>query len=231
MSAGTIIACAADEVWMGEHSSLGPIDPQLILGTSLGKRVAPAQAILDQFELAKKECTDPKLLVAWAPMLSQYGPDLLIQCANSTSLSKELVRRWLEKYMLKGDGAAEKAKAIADWLGDHNEFKSHSRHIPRYKLAGKHMNIVEMEKHPQLQEDVLSIFHAVNHTFTQTLAVKIIENHKGNAFVNQVQRGVILGGPPPKPAGQPLAPSGGGNSPAKGGTQPPFPKKKTIFGR
>ena len=29
MSAGTMIACACDQIVMGEHSSLGPIDPQI----------------------------------------------------------------------------------------------------------------------------------------------------------------------------------------------------------
>ncbi len=206
MSAGTIIACAADEIWMGEHSSLGPIDPQFILGTALGKRVAPAQAILDQFEEAKKQCTDPKLLAAWLPMLSQFGPDLLIQCENLTSLSKALVQSWLEKYMFKGqDHAADRAKSVADWLGDHNSFKTHARHITRRLLADKGVRIIELEGHPEFQDDVLSIFHAVNHTFMNTGAVKIIENHKGNAFVNQVQRAVIAVQQPTPPAGGPAA--------------------------
>ena len=47
MSAATMIACSADEVILGKHSFLGPIDPQLVLPTSLGVRMVPAQAVLD----------------------------------------------------------------------------------------------------------------------------------------------------------------------------------------
>ena len=50
MSAATMIACAADEIILGKHSFLGPIDPQFVLATSLGNRLVPAQAVLDQFD-------------------------------------------------------------------------------------------------------------------------------------------------------------------------------------
>ncbi|MCY4309899.1 MAG: hypothetical protein OXC54_01060 [Rhodospirillaceae bacterium] len=59
-----MIACAADEIVLGKHSFLGPIDPQLLLPTSLGVRAVPAQAILDQFDRAQRECTDPAKLSA-----------------------------------------------------------------------------------------------------------------------------------------------------------------------
>ena len=77
MSAATMIACAADEVVMGKHSFIGPIDPQLQLQTGLGVRLVPAQAIVDQFAQAVLECQDATKIRAWLPMLTQYGPDLL----------------------------------------------------------------------------------------------------------------------------------------------------------
>lgn len=132
MSAATMIACAADEVVMGKHSFLGPIDPQFIMQTSLGARSIPAQAILDQFEVAKGECTDPRKLAVWLPMLQQYGPDLLIQCQNVSALSQELVRNWLTAYMFKGQGdGAERAAKLAEWLANHRQFKTHSRYLNR----------------------------------------------------------------------------------------------------
>lgn len=97
MSAATMITCAADEIVLGKHSFLGPIDPQLILTTPLGQRMVPAEDILQQFEQAKEECRDPAKLGAWLPMLNQYGPDLLVSCENARALSKKLVRGWLEE--------------------------------------------------------------------------------------------------------------------------------------
>ena len=186
MSAATMIACAADVIVLGKHSFLGPIDPQLVLNTPLGIRMAPAQAILDQFEQAKTECTDPAKMGAWLPMLSQYGPDLLIQCRNALGMSRSLVTDWLMTYMFKGDPANEqKATDIADWLSDHGQFKSHGRHIPRSEVERRGLQIENLEQNQSTQDLLLSVFHATTHTFSGTAAVKIIENHLGKAFIKQ----------------------------------------------
>ena len=184
MSAATMLACAANTIMMGKHSFLGPIDPQFIIGI----QSVPAQAILDQFDKAKEECQDPKLLGPWLPILSQYGPALLIQCENAIDLSKTLLTEWLERYMFSGDpDAAEKAKNIADYLSAHKEFKSHGRHISRDKAKFIKLNIEDLESDQELQDLVLSVFHAVTHTFNGASAVKIIENHNGKAFIKQQQ--------------------------------------------
>src|SRR4051812_16515244 len=74
MSAATMLALSADEIVMGAHSQLGPIDPQITIMTAEGPRTASAQAIRDQFEMAKKECANPKLMSAWLPILRMIGP-------------------------------------------------------------------------------------------------------------------------------------------------------------
>ncbi|MDP3049705.1 MAG: hypothetical protein Q8N12_09825 [Thermodesulfovibrionales bacterium] len=188
MSAATMLACSANTIMMGKHSFLGPIDPQFILATQIGLQSVPAQAILDQFDKAKEECQDPKLLGHWLPILSQYGPALIVQCENAIALSKTLLTEWLERYMFSGDpDAAEKAKNIADYLSDHKEFKSHGRHISRDKAKELKLNIENLEDDQELQDLVLSVFHATTHTFNGTGAVKIIENHNGKAFVKVQQ--------------------------------------------
>ncbi len=50
MSAATLMCCAADSVVMGDHSSLGPIDPQIPMQTPVGTRNIGAHAVLEQFE-------------------------------------------------------------------------------------------------------------------------------------------------------------------------------------
>jgi hypothetical protein len=197
MSAATMVACAADTIMLGKHSFLGPIDPQLTVNTKLGPRMVPAQAILDQFELARQECQDPAKLGAWLPMLDQYGPDLLVQCSNALTLSKELVRDWLARYMLGGRrGGGKKAAQIARWLADHRLWKSHNRHIPREALERKGLAIEHLERDQVAQDLFLSVFHATTHTFGATPAVKIIENHLGKAFIRQLQMMVPVGQPP-----------------------------------
>ena len=188
MSAATMISCAADRIVMGKHSFLGPTDPQFVLLTQLGIRAVPAQAILDQFDKAQRECADPAKLSAWLPMLSQFGPDLLVNCETALEMSRELVQRWLGTYMFKDRPDRRKqAKSVADWLADHKNFKSHNRHLSRSDLIAQRLVIDELENDQQLQDYSLSVFHATTHTFTGTTAVKIVENHTGRAFIKHQQ--------------------------------------------
>jgi len=203
MSAATMLACAADRIVMGKHSFLGPIDPQMILTTAVGTKAVPAQAILDQFRKAQEECKDPKLLASWLPMLSQYGPALLVECENALNLSQELVSRWLKQYMFRNDPRAdEKAKAIAAALADHKTFRSHSRHLSRDQaksLGGYGLLVDDLEGNQEFQDAVLSVFHATIHTFGGTGAAKVVENHLGRAYVKIVQM-IVVGERPPEPA-------------------------------
>lgn len=188
MSAATMIACAADEIVLGRHSFLGPTDPQLLLSTSLGVRAVPAQAVLDQFDQAQRECTDPAKLSAWLPMLGQYGPDLLAQCESALDMSRELVRTWLVAYMFKDKrDRSRRAKKVSNWLSGHGNFKSHSRHIPRTEFEKHGLAVFRLESDEQFQDLSLSVFHATMHTFANTPAVKIVENHTGRAFIKHQQ--------------------------------------------
>ena len=66
MSAATMVALASNEIVMGKHSQLGPIHPQLVTPTGY----APARAVIEQFNQAKKEiAANPSVVGAWAPML------------------------------------------------------------------------------------------------------------------------------------------------------------------
>ncbi len=203
MSAATMLACASNRIVMGKHPFISPIDPQLILHTQVGVQAVPAQAILDQFELAKMECEDPKKLGSWLPILSQYGPALLIQCKNAIELSQRLVSEWLESYMFEDiEDATIISGKIAEDLANHQEFKSHGRHISREKakvmgLEGRGLVIADLEEDQEFQDLVLSVFHATTHTFSGTNAVKIIENHNGKAFIKKQQQILIQQQAPP----------------------------------
>lgn len=210
MSAATMWACSANEVLMGKHSFLGPIDPQIILTSDNGQSLTPAQAILDQFELAKQQCADLSLLNAWIPMLKLYGPALLVQCQNAIDLSQELVKQWLKTYMLAGSKYASRdALRIARALADHRSFKSHARHLDRNKvrnLSGSVGLVVsDLETDQTLQDMVLSVYHSSMLVFGSTLTAKIIENQMGKAFIKTMQLPVTpvppASGPPPKSPG------------------------------
>ena len=181
MSAATMIACASNQIILGKHSSLGPIDPQLISQTEAGTRVVAAQAIVDQFYRAQEECNDPEKRLAWEILLSQYEPGLLTQCESALEMSEEMVEAWLGAFMFENNFG--KAKEVAGWLADHKNFKSHARHISRAKLEEKGLAIVHLESDPELQDLVLSAFHATMQTFAGTSSLKIVTSHLGRAYV------------------------------------------------
>jgi hypothetical protein len=211
MSAATMMALAADEIIMGAHSQLGPIDPQLTITTPEGPRSAPAQAIIDQFERAKQECRDPGNIAAWLPILRGYGPGLLATCDYGRQLAEEFATRSLENHMFAGEGDAHtKAEKAAKWFADFTAFRSHGRRVGRDDAREQGIKVVDLEADGDLQDAMLSVHHAFNHTLAGTAAYKIIENHHGRAFIQQKQvHQIVMQGPIPPgstPGAQPPTP-------------------------
>lgn len=104
---------------MDHISELGPIDPQWQIPRGDGSVItAPAQAVVDQFEVAKKQITsDPSSMAAWIPILKEYAPAFLVQSQNALDLAEALVTRWLAQYMFAGNPDSEtKAKNVASYL-------------------------------------------------------------------------------------------------------------------
>jgi hypothetical protein len=192
MSAATMLACSANRITLGKHSFLGPTDPQFTLNTDLGPQSFPAHAIVEQFEVAKRECAqDATALSAWLPILRQYGPALIVRCQLAQELSERLVSEWLARYMMPSE--PDQASRIAAYLADHKNFMSHLRFIDRMKARELGLRVEDLEVDQELQDLVLSVFHAASHTFGGTPAVKIIENHLGKAFIkSQVQQQVTV---------------------------------------
>jgi len=186
MSAATMLACSGDEIVMGAHSFIGPIDPQIVVyNKNLGVQLIPAQAIIDQFNRAKKECIEnPKNVGVWLPILEQYGPALIIQCEEAIKLSEELVEKWLRTYMFRNnEEAKKKSDEVAKKLSNHSMFLSHGRRIGRDQAKEFGLEIRDLEDDPVFQDLVLSVFYSTTLTFDATPAVKIIENHLGQAFI------------------------------------------------
>lgn len=190
MSAATMWAMAADEIVMGKHSQLGPIDPQITLPSGI---TVPAGALIEQFQTVSDECAqDPSRLTGWLPTLQQYPPGLLNVCETAGALAKELVAEWLGSFMLKGNQAA--ASEVAEWLSNDHVHLSHSRAITRDQLRERGLNIVDLEDDQELQDAVLSVHHTVMHTLGSTPSYKLIENHLGRAYIQS--GGQIAFGPP-----------------------------------
>lgn len=188
LSAGTMIACACREIVMGKHSSLGPIDPQF--------RGVPAHGVVEEFQRAYEEIKQDQMkLYVWQPILAKYQPTLIGECEKAMKWSHEMTKEWLLTGMLEGDGEADaKAETILRELADHALTKSHARHLSATKCQGIGLRVVRLEDNQEFQEAVLSVHHACIHTLSATGAYKIIENHRGVAFI-QIAQTVMVQGP------------------------------------
>ena len=179
MSAATMMACAADVIVMGKHSSLGPIDPQITVQTPSGlTTMVPARAVIDEFLTAKQNAAE----TFWFLRMRQYSLGQIQECLNREEMSKKLVELWLTRRMLAGRPEQE-ARDIAQYLGNHDGFKSHGRKISPYTAKEKGLKVEMLEDTPEYQDMVLSIFHAAELTFMRTSAVKIIENHNSRVYI------------------------------------------------
>jgi len=199
MSAGTMLALGCDEIIMGNHSQLGPIDPQFTLPTPDGPRSAPGQAVLEQFEKAKLDlATNPQNLAAWMPILRSYAPGLLAICEDQREVGKRMVQQWLEQYMLRDDpDKAAKAKAAAGWFANYEYFGSHGRRVSIEDVQALGLTVRVLEDEQALQDAVLTVHHCFSLTLSNTPATKIIENHLGKAYVKLSGESLVQLAAPP----------------------------------
>jgi hypothetical protein len=182
MSAGTMIACAAKEIVMGKHSNLGPIDPQF--------GGIAAHGVIEEFERAAEEIRrDPSRREVWLPIISRYHPTFIGECEKAIAWSNEMVTEWLSDGMFAGlsnPDPIDRARRVIAEFGDHALTKSHDRHISMERAQAAGLIIGPLEDDQAFQDAVLSVHHATIQTLAGTPATKIIENHHGRSFVQNL---------------------------------------------
>jgi hypothetical protein len=205
MSAATMIACACDEIVMGKHSAIGPIDPQF----NINGAAIPAHAILQEFDKAKGDiASNPVLGNLWLPRLQQLPPGFLNLCEQTIELAKVKVEQWLQSYMFANAPGPE-PQSIATWLGNFNEHKTHGRPIGIGLARSKGLKVTALEDDQRLQEAVLSVFHSTMVTFQGTNCLKLIENQNGKGHY-------LVAGQVVQPTAPAQAIAGDATPPAKG---------------
>lgn len=184
MSAGTMIAFACKSIVMGKQSSLGPIDPQF--------GGIPAYGVIKEFQQAIEEIKkDPASTAIWCEVVRKYHPTFIGECQNAIDWSLVMVVEWLKKGMLKGQRkniASKNADAIAAYFNNHDDTKSHARHINIDEAKSTGLIIEDMEKDQDAQDLILTIHHAFMHTFAHSSTLKIIENQIENSVILNVSK-------------------------------------------
>lgn len=198
MSAGTIFAMAANEILMGELSSLGPIDAQI----PFNGRYLPAAAILDGVKEIMDEVVDNggKLNPAYIPILQNINPGVLKDCQTAQEFSQTLVRQWLKEYKFSDwnihkhsknnvteQEKEEKAKEIAEELCAHSKWLTHGRSIGIKELTEIGLEINDYRKNPDLNDAISRYFILLTMTFDQTAIYKIYETPTSQVIKQNVQ--------------------------------------------
>jgi hypothetical protein len=185
MSAGTIMAMAADEILMDRTSTLGPIDAQIL---QQGK-VFSADALLKGFGRIKDEVTRTAALnKAYIPMLQAISPGELEAASNALALARQLVEDWLVTYKFGGwevhsstgervtaDEKRSRAGEIAHQLCDHGRWRSHGRGIMLADLETMRLRITNFEKDAGLEDAIRRYYTLLQMTFDRTPIYKVYE--------------------------------------------------------
>lgn len=179
MSAGTMIACSANSIVMGLHSSLGPVDPQI--------NGIPAYNIIKEFEQAKNDLShSPQNIGYWRLILEKYPPSIVKIASDSIDLSNELLKKWLSHYMFADVNNSEKEKIINDIsskLNENDNSKNHGRHFDIKFCKEIGLKTIALEDDDKLQDLVLSLHHAYTLSLSATPAIKIIENQNKKSYI------------------------------------------------
>ncbi|MBE5851247.1 MAG: S49 family peptidase [Lachnospiraceae bacterium] len=194
MSAGTMIALSCNSIVMGKQSNIGPIDPQFG-GMSCA-------AVIEEFDNALQSVSkNAASIPLWQVIISKYHPTFLGDCQKAIQWSQEIVKEWLCDNMLQGrDDADQISETIIQRLGSHQHTFSHERHIHIDECKNMGIRVVELESLDNreidgckdLQDCVLTIHHTYMHTFSNSTAVKIVENHLGSAMIMNMSQNLSM---------------------------------------
>ena len=189
MSAGTMIALSCKEIVMGKQSNIGPIDPQFNGISCAG--------VIEEFNKAMRDIKrNPERVPIWQVIVSRYHPTFIGDCKKAIEWAERTVTEWLSSNMLSGNPNPKKeAVRIVRELGSHKKTFSHSKHIHFDECNSMGIKVVHLEGLDtrkiggceDLQDCVLTIHHTYMHTFSKSTAVKIVENHMGNAMITTLK--------------------------------------------
>lgn len=180
MSAGTMLSCAANQILMGAHSSLGPIDPQF--------SGIPAFNIKKEFDEAKKDLNEnPKNFNYWNILLTKYPASFYNIVDDAINLSGELINQWLKEYMFKGfKNCSKKINNIVSKLNSNT--KSHSNHLNYETCKKMGLNVKKLEDDQELYNLVMNIHNSYFLTIMSSPVSKVIESKDGRFIILNTQK-------------------------------------------
>lgn len=155
-SAGTVLVLSGDDIYMDYYSVLGPIDPQF--GDEDGRSLLPGAGYLAKFEELKRivnadSKNEKKAELAY--LIKKFDPAKLFHIEQAIEHGQSLIEDWLPKFKFKNwkktetsgkrvtpTMRKERAKKIAETLGNAEKWHSHGRGITMKELSEDEINLL-----------------------------------------------------------------------------------------
>jgi hypothetical protein len=171
---------SGDRIYMDYSSSLGPIDPQVWNG----KEWVPALGYLDKVEQLLEKAAKGQLTNAEFLILQNQDLALLSRYEQARDLTVTLLKKWLVEYKFKdwvvhltnpervgqvvtSDEKKERAKEIAQLLGNNKLWHSHGRMIGPTTLS----SVLRLKINDYSNDSVLRpLIRSYNDLLTQYIA-------------------------------------------------------------
>jgi hypothetical protein len=181
-SAGTVMCCSGDKIFMSYFSVLGPIDPQV--QNKDGKFVA-ALGYLDKINELIGKAQNNTLTQAEFIILKDFDLAELRAYEQARDLAVELLIEWLPKYKFKDwvvhkssaqsvsdDDKRQRAREIADNLSDNKEWKSHGRPINRDELEKLKLRIDRLDDDAERYTKIMN-YYSLMRDYVQKYNLKL----------------------------------------------------------
>ena len=180
-SAGTVMCCSGDKIYMDYYSVLGPIDPQV--RNKDGKFVA-ALGYLDKINELIEKAKRNELTNAEFIILKDFDLAELRAYEQARDLAIDLLVEWLPKYKFKNwnihsssqtpvteEDKRSRAIEIAQNLSDNKEWKSHGRPISRVELGRLKLQIDKLEDNQEAYKAVTA-YHELMTDYVQKYSIQ-----------------------------------------------------------
>jgi ClpP class serine protease len=190
-SAGTLMALSADEIYMTDSGSLGPIDAQV----KVGRSYVSAFDYVKWIEQKRKEAEESKNLnLVDSTMIAQITPGEFEGVQNAQQFAIDKVKEWLPKYKFKHWKQTEtrkievteelktkQAEKIAKRMMDSEKWRSHARSLKIKDLVDYvGLRINKLEENPKMCDLVYRIKTVIKLLFGSSTHYKmfVIEDEK-----------------------------------------------------
>jgi hypothetical protein len=182
-SAGTLMAMSADEIYMTDSGSLGPIDAQV----KIGRSVVSAFDYVNWIEEKRKEVAEGTPVNAIdAAMIAQISPGEYMGVFHAQQFAVDKLKEWVAKYKFKHLKETEtkktkvtdemkmiRAEEIANKLIDHSTWRTHGKSLKITDLNGIGLRIKTFEGDGVLKDLVYRIKTVIKLLFGSSTNYKI----------------------------------------------------------